>query len=363
MLRSIFPRGTPANVPALDSRSAQAPRLGGRGWRGPEVPGNVSGLVRAAAAAGATDVARARHGLRRTVSLSTARRTRKAGRGCGLARFGIAARCPRPLPATRLSCFAGCLFEERVMECRKPTIEPTECSLVARRAGMATARPLANWRGGTSGPCMPRPCGGWATTPRPRKCARKCWFGRCRRFRNCASPRRSAPGCRPWPTGWPSTGPCASGPCRRTEPDMLAATCVDVGDPAHHGAGPRAASQVRAGLGRLGRLDRETLVAFYVAGAVAGRDEPGVSLAGRHDQAAAARGSQAAGQRAGGDGRRLNGGAVVRVRARPAVRRRGRRHYPSARGGAACRIAARRPGPASRRSSHSAQRHDVHKQG
>ena len=51
-----------------------------------------------------------------------------------------------------------------------------------------------------------------------------------------------------------------------TEPDMLAATCVESETPLSAALARERQSQVRAGLGRLGELDRETLVAFYVQG-------------------------------------------------------------------------------------------------
>ncbi len=51
-----------------------------------------------------------------------------------------------------------------------------------------------------------------------------------------------------------------------TEPDTLAATCVDAETPLNTALARERQSQVRAGLGRLGELDRETLVAFYVEG-------------------------------------------------------------------------------------------------
>ncbi|HEX3725096.1 MAG TPA: sigma-70 family RNA polymerase sigma factor [Pirellulales bacterium] len=51
-----------------------------------------------------------------------------------------------------------------------------------------------------------------------------------------------------------------------TEPETLAATCVEAETPLTKALSRERASEVRAGLGRLGRLDRETLVAFYVQG-------------------------------------------------------------------------------------------------
>ncbi len=50
------------------------------------------------------------------------------------------------------------------------------------------------------------------------------------------------------------------------EPDVLAATCVDAETPLTKALSRERQSQVRAGLGRLGELDRDTLVAFYVEG-------------------------------------------------------------------------------------------------
>lgn len=51
-----------------------------------------------------------------------------------------------------------------------------------------------------------------------------------------------------------------------TEPETMAATCVEAETPLSRALARERQSQVRAGLGRLGRLDRETLVAFYVQG-------------------------------------------------------------------------------------------------
>jgi RNA polymerase sigma-70 factor (ECF subfamily) len=51
-----------------------------------------------------------------------------------------------------------------------------------------------------------------------------------------------------------------------TEPDMLAANCVDDQTPLAAALARERRTQVRAGLGRLGELDRDTLVAFYVRG-------------------------------------------------------------------------------------------------
>jgi len=51
-----------------------------------------------------------------------------------------------------------------------------------------------------------------------------------------------------------------------TEPETLAATCVDSETPLAAALASERRSQVRAGLGRLGDLDRNTLVAFYVEG-------------------------------------------------------------------------------------------------
>jgi RNA polymerase sigma-70 factor, ECF subfamily len=51
-----------------------------------------------------------------------------------------------------------------------------------------------------------------------------------------------------------------------TEPEMLAATCVESDTPLSAALAHERRSQVRAGLGRLGDLDRDTLVAFYVQG-------------------------------------------------------------------------------------------------
>jgi RNA polymerase sigma-70 factor (ECF subfamily) len=51
-----------------------------------------------------------------------------------------------------------------------------------------------------------------------------------------------------------------------TEPETMASTCIEPETPLTRALAHERQSQVRAGLGRLGRLDRETLVAFYVEG-------------------------------------------------------------------------------------------------
>ncbi len=51
-----------------------------------------------------------------------------------------------------------------------------------------------------------------------------------------------------------------------TDPEALAATCVESETPLSRALARERQSQVRAGLGRLGALDRDTLVAFYVKG-------------------------------------------------------------------------------------------------
>jgi RNA polymerase sigma-70 factor, ECF subfamily len=50
------------------------------------------------------------------------------------------------------------------------------------------------------------------------------------------------------------------------EPEVLATTCVDGHTPLDSALSREERSQVRAGLRRLGELDRDTLVAFYVQG-------------------------------------------------------------------------------------------------
>lgn len=53
---------------------------------------------------------------------------------------------------------------------------------------------------------------------------------------------------------------------RPTEPEVLAASCVDSATPLASAIERERRSQVRAGLRRLGELDRDTLVAFYLKG-------------------------------------------------------------------------------------------------
>ncbi len=57
-----------------------------------------------------------------------------------------------------------------------------------------------------------------------------------------------------------------SGPVVSTESDALEAACAEHETPLGQALAHERETQVRAGLDRLGRLDRETLVAFYVEG-------------------------------------------------------------------------------------------------
>jgi RNA polymerase sigma-70 factor (ECF subfamily) len=56
------------------------------------------------------------------------------------------------------------------------------------------------------------------------------------------------------------------GPMLATEPETLEATCVENETPLTSALARERDKQVRAGLGRLGALDRATLVSFYVKG-------------------------------------------------------------------------------------------------
>ncbi len=56
------------------------------------------------------------------------------------------------------------------------------------------------------------------------------------------------------------------GPDLPTEPETLAATCVDSSTPLDNVLEGERETQLHAGLGRLRPLDRDTLVAFYVEG-------------------------------------------------------------------------------------------------
>ncbi len=56
------------------------------------------------------------------------------------------------------------------------------------------------------------------------------------------------------------------GPVICAEPETLEATCASTDTPLAEALRSERASQVRAGLSRLGELDRDTLVAFYVKG-------------------------------------------------------------------------------------------------
>jgi RNA polymerase sigma-70 factor (ECF subfamily) len=56
------------------------------------------------------------------------------------------------------------------------------------------------------------------------------------------------------------------GPLLSSEPETLEATCVENETPLTSALARERNRQVRAGLGRLGAMDRETLVAFYVKG-------------------------------------------------------------------------------------------------
>jgi RNA polymerase sigma-70 factor (ECF subfamily) len=51
-----------------------------------------------------------------------------------------------------------------------------------------------------------------------------------------------------------------------TEPELLEATCADIRNPLDDVLAAERRAQVRAGLKRLGAMDRDTLVAFYVRG-------------------------------------------------------------------------------------------------
>jgi RNA polymerase sigma-70 factor, ECF subfamily len=55
-------------------------------------------------------------------------------------------------------------------------------------------------------------------------------------------------------------------PATATEPQTMAETCVDAETPLAAVLAREERSRVRAGLSRLGELDRDTLVAFYVQG-------------------------------------------------------------------------------------------------
>lgn len=55
-------------------------------------------------------------------------------------------------------------------------------------------------------------------------------------------------------------------PERGTEPETLAATCIETKTPLTEALASERRRQVRDSLGRLRKLDRETLVAFYVEG-------------------------------------------------------------------------------------------------
>jgi RNA polymerase sigma-70 factor (ECF subfamily) len=51
-----------------------------------------------------------------------------------------------------------------------------------------------------------------------------------------------------------------------SDPELLASTCVDAETPLTSALARERQTQVREGLGRLGKLDRQTLEAFYVQG-------------------------------------------------------------------------------------------------
>ncbi len=108
-------------------------------------------------------------------------------------------------------------------------------------------------------------CAGWEITPRRKNCARKCSCKRWKRSTSSASPRRSAVGCDRSRTGWRSIGPCAVVRCWRRIPRSWAIASSRALRLAHVLASEER-SQVRAGLARLGKVDRQTLEAFYVQG-------------------------------------------------------------------------------------------------
>jgi RNA polymerase sigma-70 factor (ECF subfamily) len=51
-----------------------------------------------------------------------------------------------------------------------------------------------------------------------------------------------------------------------TEPEILEATCVQIAPPDEAAIADEAKQQLRAGMSRLGKLDRKTLEAFYFEG-------------------------------------------------------------------------------------------------
>ena len=143
-----------------------------------------------------------------------------------------------------------------------------------------------------------------------------------------------------------------------TEPETLAATCVERETPLSAALARERQSQVRAGLGRLGELDRDTLVAFYVQGQSLVEMSAGVPLAGRHDQAAAARRPQAIGQGVG----RARGRLTVRPSERAAERR--THECPSRPRRITCRRSRQRSAPIGQHQpaddpGHAAEGHDV----
>ena len=83
---------------------------------------------------------------------------------------------------------------------------------------------------------------------------------------------------------------------RALEPEALEATCAETRTPLDDALTGERAREVRRGLKALGRLDRETLVAFYVDGQSLVEMSDRFDSPGRHDQAAAARRPQAARQ-------------------------------------------------------------------
>ncbi len=90
------------------------------------------------------------------------------------------------------------------------------------------------------------------------------------------------------------------------EPAALAAVCVDKRNPLRDVLASERQAQVRAGLDRLGDLDRATLVAFYVEGRSLLEMSDEFDCAAGHHQAAPARCAKAIGQGSRADYGRLN---------------------------------------------------------
>ena len=226
----------------------------------------MPGYYGAARAADATHVARARHGLKRSRFQPPDEPLAPApGRGLPLvsACSRLGQRRPQRLV---LPSFAFIFFVGRdVMQLQEETTEPTDYSLVLA-AQQGDREAFGELAPATSEPSTPPPCAGWGTTPRLQEVCQEVLVRAMQKISQLREPeafgawlqavanrmainravrKRSAAGHRAGHAG------------RDVRRGRNAAVASP--DPRATVAGPRR-------FGPAGRLDRETLVAFYVEG-------------------------------------------------------------------------------------------------